>query len=37
MLANAQFVASGSREPLERARRAIAARLADVVPVAARS
>jgi AcrR family transcriptional regulator len=37
MLANAQFVASGSREPLERARRAIAARLADVVPVGARS
>jgi AcrR family transcriptional regulator len=31
MLANAQFVASGSKEPLERARRAIAGRLADVV------
>ena len=31
MLANAQFVASGSKEPLERARRAIAERLEGVV------
>jgi AcrR family transcriptional regulator len=37
MLANAQFVASGSREPLERARRAIADRLAEVVPGAGRA
>ena len=31
MLANAQFVASGSKEPLERARHAIAGRLAEAV------
>jgi len=36
MLANAQFVASGSKDPLERARRAIADRLAAVVAVARR-
>jgi len=36
MLANAQFVASGSNDPLERARRAIADRLAAVVAVARR-
>ena len=31
MLANAQFVATGSKEPIERARRAIDARLGQVV------
>jgi AcrR family transcriptional regulator len=36
MLANAQFVASGSKDPLERARRAIADRLAAVVAVTRR-
>jgi AcrR family transcriptional regulator len=36
MLANAQFVASGSKEPLERARRAIDGRLAEVVAVRVR-
>ena len=37
MLANAQFVASGSKEPLERARRAIDARLAEVVTARGRA
>jgi AcrR family transcriptional regulator len=37
MLANAQFVASGSKEPLERARRAIDARLAEVVTASGRA
>jgi AcrR family transcriptional regulator len=36
MLANAQFVASGSKDPLGRARRAIADRLAAVVAVTRR-
>jgi AcrR family transcriptional regulator len=35
MLANAQFVASGSREPLDRARRAIERRLGEIVTSAA--
>ena len=37
MLANAQFVPSGSKEPLERARRAIDARLAEVVTARGRA
>ena len=37
MLANAQFVASGSKEPLERARHAIDGRLAEVLAAAGRS
>jgi hypothetical protein len=35
MLANAQFVAAPSQEPLERARRAIEGRLGEVVTGAA--